>query len=131
MCCKNICRLCDKLVITEAVTFTAATATAPATLSFELPDGSYRNREKYCIIIAQEIPDETTINAQVVFTIGDGTRAFPLLDPNCRQVTASAIRTRTKYSTKVVTNAAGGNFKLLEKPCCAPNNDLTALDADV
>lgn len=128
MCCRNNCKLCDKLTITQAVTFTAATTTVPATLSFELPEGSYRNREKYCIIIAQPIPDEATINAEVVFTVGDGTVAYPLLDANCRQVLAGSIRTRMKYATRVATNITGGNFKLLENICCAINDETDALE---
>jgi len=39
----------------------------------------------------------------------------------CKQVTACALRTRTRYSTVVETTPTGGSFKLLGKPCCAPN----------
>lgn len=122
MACKNICRLCDKLIISNAVTFEADT------LTVNIPEGNYVNGEKYCIVIAQAIPDTATINANVVITIGEGTTEFPLLSPCCRPVTACAVRTRTKYSTRVVTTATGGSFKLLSEPCCAPNNDLLAIN---
>lgn len=122
MACKNVCRLCDKLIISTAVTFAAGT------LTINIPEGNYSNDEKYCIVIAQAIPDTTTINADVVITIGAGTTEFPLVSQCCRPVTACAVRTRTKYSTRVVTTATGGSFKLLGEPCCAPNNDLLAIN---
>lgn len=122
MACKNICQLCPNLVISEAVTFAAGT------LTINIPAGSYNRGEKYCIVIAQTIPAATTITAPVVITIGDGTETYPLVDRCCAQVTACAIRTRTRYSTIVATDATGGTFKLLGKPCCAPNNALVAID---
>lgn len=122
MSCKNVCRLCDRLIISEAVTFAAGT------LTVNIPAGSYNRGEKYCIVIAQTIPTAATITAPVVITIGDGTETYPLVDRCCAQVTACAVRTRTKYSTVVVTDATGGTFKLLGKPCCAPNNALVAID---
>ena len=81
-----------------------------------------------CLVIAQAIPDATTINAPVVITIGTGTEEYPLTKRNCAQATACSIRTRTRYSTIVSTNATGGAFRLLGTPCCAPNNALTAID---
>ena len=119
---KYICRLCDRLVLSQAVTF------ADGTLTVNLPAGSYANGEKYCIVIAQAIPAATTITAPVVITIGDGTEEYPLTNKCCAQVTASALRTRTRYSTVVSTSAIGGSFKLLGTPCCAPNSALAAID---
>ncbi|MDY4007469.1 MAG: hypothetical protein SOY94_01220 [Candidatus Limiplasma sp.] len=121
-CCKPVCRLCDRLIISQGVTF------AGGVLTINLPAGSYQNGGKYCIVVAQAIPDNTTINAPVVVTIGTGTVQYPLTKCNCAQVTACGIRTRTRYSTIVSTNATGGSFKLLGKPCCAPNNALVAID---
>lgn len=122
MACKNVCTLCPRLVISQAVTF------ADGVLAINLPAGSYRNGEKYCIVVAQTIPAATTINAPVVVTIGTGTAQYPLTKRNCAQVTACGIRTRTRYSTTVSTNATGGAFRLLGSPCCAPNNALTSID---
>lgn len=122
MACKNVCQLCNRLIISESVTFTAPN------LVIDLPAGSYANGEKYCIVVAQAIPAATTINAPVVITIGGGTELYPLTNSCCAQLTACAIRTRTKYATRVSTNATGGSFKLLGKACCAPNNALTAID---
>ena len=122
MSCTNVCRLCDKLIISEAVTFDGTS------LVINLPAGAYANGCKYCIVVAQAIPAATTINAPVVITIGDGTVEYPLTNRCCAQVTACAIRTRTRYATLVSTSAVGGSFKLLGRPCCAPNNALASID---
>ena len=122
MACKNICKLCPRFVISQAVTY------ADGVLTVNLPAGSYCNGGKYCIVIAQSIPSTAIIGAPVVVTIGTGTVQYPLIRSNCKQVTACALRTRTRYSTVVETTATGGSFKLLGKPCCSPNNDLASID---
>ena len=120
--CKTTCGLCPNLVISSAVTFDGTS------LVINLPAGAYNNGEKYCIVVAQTIPATTTITAPVVITIGTGTEQYPLTNRCCAQVTACAIRTRTKYSTCVATDATGGTFKALGKLACAPTNALTAID---
>lgn len=122
MSCKPVCRLCDHLVLSQAVTF------ADGTLTINLPAGSYANGCKYCIVIAQAIPAAATITAPVVVTIGDGTVEYPLTNRCCAQLTACALRTRTRYMVQVATNATGGSFKLLGRASCAPNNALAAID---
>ncbi len=122
MSCKTVCRLCDRLVLSQAVTF------ADGTLTINLPAGSYNDGQKYCIVIAQAIPEATTITAPVVITIGAGTEEYPLTNRCCAQVTACSLRTRTRYSTVVSTSATGGTFKMLGKGNCAPSNNLAAID---
>ena len=68
MACKTSCQLCKRLVISQAVTF------ADGVLTINIPAGTYKNGEKYCIVIAQTIPETATINAPVVVTIGTGTK---------------------------------------------------------
>ena len=116
------CRLCDRLIISQAVTFTAPN------LIINLPAGAYQNCERYCIVVAQAIPEATTINAPVFITIGDGTELYPLNRCNGVQATASGIRTRTRYATRVATTATGGAFRLLGKICCYPTDNLTSID---
>ena len=123
MSCKNICRLCPNLIISESLVFTAGTG-----LIINIPEGSYRERCRYCIVVAQAIPDATTINSLVYITIGDGTELYPLNQCDGAQVTANQLRTRTKYSTRVSTTATGGSFNLLGKICGQLNNGLTAID---
>lgn len=124
MACKPVCQLCKRLILSQTITFTGGN------LVVNLPDGNYSNGEKYCIVLAQSIPTTATINAPVVFTIGTGTAQFPLTNRCCAPVTACGVRTRTKYSTIVVTNATGGTFRMIGKPCCSPSNDLTAINAE-
>lgn len=123
MACKNVCKLCDRLIISTAVTFTAGTG-----LIITVPEGSYQDGCKYCIVVAQTIPAATTITAPVFIQIGDGTELYPLNKCDCTQATACSIRTRTKYSTRVETSATTGVFKLLGNIPCSPNNNLTAID---
>lgn len=115
-------KLCDRFILSQAVTF------AGGTLTINLPAGSYANGCKYCIVVAQAIPSETTILAPVVITIGEGTTEYPLTNRCCAQVTACGIRTRTRYAVIVSTSATGGTFKMLGNPCCSPDNRLAALD---
>lgn len=122
MSCKNVCKLCPNLVISEAVTFAAGA------LTINLPAGSYRDGCVYCIVVAQAIPAVTTITAPVVITIGDGTETYELVDRCCAQVMACGLRTRTKYKIIVSTDATGGVFKMLGNPCCRPSNNLMAID---
>lgn len=122
MACPTVCKLCKRLVISTAVTFTAPN------LIITIPAGSYNDGEKYCIVVAQNIPDATTINAPVFIQIGDGTELYPLDKCDCSQATACGIRTRTRYSTKVVTTPTSGAFRLMGNLCCSPNNDLQAID---
>ena len=120
--CKSVCKLCKRLVISQSVTY------ADGVLTINLPAGSYNNGEKYCIIVAQAIPDTAIIGAPVVFTIGTGTVTYPLVNRCCAQVTAAGLRTRTKYATVVSTSATGGTFKMLGNPACTPDNRLTAIN---
>ena len=122
MSCKNVCRLCGRLVLSQAVSFTGGN------LVIDLPAGSYDDGCKYCVVAAQAIPAETTIAAPVVFTVGAGTEQYPLTTRDCAQVTACGIRTRTKYALRVATSAVGGSFQMLGRPCCAPDNRLASLD---
>lgn len=122
MACKPVCKLCDRLVISQSVTF------AGGNVVINLPAGSYRNGEKYCIVVAQAIPNTATINAPVVITIGTGTQQYPLTNRCCVPVTACGIRTRTRYSAIVSTTTTSATFKLLGNTCHCPTNNLTAVN---
>lgn len=122
MACNNVCKLCRRLVISQAVTF------ADGVLTINLPAGSYNDGEKYCLVVAQTIPTTATITAPVVVTIGSGTVQYPLTSCGCAQLTACAIRTRTKYSTVLNTTATGGSFRLLGRAACAPSSNLESVN---
>lgn len=126
MACKPSCRLCDRLVISQSVT--VITVNGTDTLVIDLPTRVYGDGCKYCIVIAQTIPDTATINMPVAFSIGGvTTTVYPFVRCDCSQVSACSIRTRTRYSTVVSTNATGGVFKSLGGLSCCPNNNLATL----
>lgn len=120
--CRNVCKLCNRLAISTSVEFT------DDNLVITLPANSYANGEKVCIVVAQSIPDETTIAAPVVIQIGTGTEQYPLTTRNCAQVTACGIRTRTRYATRVNTSATGAVFRMLGNPSCSPDYSLQSID---
>lgn len=127
MACKNICRICDKLILSTAVNFDAGTNE----LIIGIPDGTYYNNEKYCFVVIQPIPTTTSISSTVVITIGTDPTRYPLVRRNCQQATACNIRTRTKYSVCVATNTVSGVFKLLGDIGCCGTEVLASLPVPV
>ena len=126
MACKPSCKLCDNLIISQSVT--VVTVDGTDTLVIDLPARFYGDGCKYCIVIAQTIPTTATIAMPVAFSIGgDTTTVYPFVRCDCSQVTACAVRTRTRYSTCVSTNAVGGVFKSLGGLSCCPSNNLESL----
>lgn len=120
-CVKN-CRLCDKFILSQTITFDGTS------LIVNLPANAYQNRCKYCIVLAQAIPEETTINAPVVFTIGTGTTEYPFVNCDCTPIYASQVRTRRIYSTRVNTAVDDGVFKYIGK-CRLPSNATTLIQS--
>jgi hypothetical protein len=119
-CNKNCNRLCPNLIISTSVA--VVTVNGVDTLLINIPAGTYRNGCKYCIVVAQTIPATATINMPVAVSIGGDTATVYLLTNRCcAQVTACAIRTRTRYPVCVSTSATGGTFKVLSGLSCAPN----------
>ena len=122
MSCNTACHLCDRLIISESVAYTAPN------LIIDLPAGSYNNGEAYCIVVAQAIPTTTTITAPVFITIGGGTELYPLTNTCCAQVNACSIRTRTRYKTRVSTTTTGGSFRMLSRGFCNRETGLPSID---
>lgn len=128
MACKPSCRLCNNLIISQSVT--VITVDGTDTLVIDLPTQAYNDGCKYCIVIAQAIPANATVQMGVAFSIGgDTTTVYPFVRCDCSQITACGVRTRTRYSTVVSTNATGGVFKSLGGISCCPNNNLRSLPA--
>lgn len=123
MACKNICRLCRRLIISSSVTYSTTTGLT----TINIPSGTYVNCEKYCLVVANNIPDAATINSPVVITVGTGTTTYSLYTKDGVQVTASQLRTRTRYATRVRTTATGGAFYLLGDPCCSSVTNQQAI----
>lgn len=118
-CIKN-CQLCPRLILSTAVNYEASSNN----LIVNLPAGSYGNKEKYCIVIAQSLPDVATINAPVVFTITGGTARYAFVNCDCTPVLASQLRTRRKYTTRVNTSIGTGVFKYVGS-CLLPKGSNT------
>ena len=121
MSCTPICKLCKNLVISTTVAFNST----DNTLNITIPNNNYTKNDKVCIVVAQTIPTTTTISALVNITVG--TSNFPLLRCNGTQATACEIKTRTRYSTCVVTNTVSGAFRLLSKVTCTAPTTLDSL----
>lgn len=120
--CIKQCRLCDKFILSQSITFDGTS------LVVNLPANAYSNGCKYCIVLAQAIPEATTINAPVVFTIGTGTTEYPFVNCDCTPIYASQVRTRRIYATRVNTAVNDGVFKYIGK-CCLPSNATTLVQS--
>lgn len=105
-CIKN-CKLCKKFILSTAINYDAATNT----VIVGLPANTFENCQRYCIVLAQTLPEAATINSQVVFTIGTNTTQYPFLNKNCVPVYVSQVRTRRIYPIKVNTTINEGVFK--------------------
>ena len=121
--CGYIKRLCPRLVFSTGVTFTAPN------LVIDLPDGAYNNLERYCIVITDAIPAETTREAPVVFTIGGGAVQYPFVSCDGTPITERSVDTRTRYTVCINTTSTSGVFKLMGRACVlTPNNALTSIN---
>jgi hypothetical protein len=80
--------------------------------------------------VAQTIPTTATISMPVAISIGgDTTTVYPIVNCDCSQVTACAIRTRTKYGLRISTSATSAVFKSLKPLCCYPTDTLAVIPA--
>lgn len=122
MACTQNCKLCSRFILSQSITFDGTS------LVVNLPQNAYGNGEKYCIVLAQSIPTETTINAPVVFTIGTNTTQYPFVNQNCVPIYASQVRTRRIYPTRVNTAVDSGVFKYVGT-CSLPSNSTTTIQS--
>lgn len=120
--CIRNCKLCPKLILSTAITFDGTS------LVVNLPANSYGDCQKYCVVFAQTIPDATTINAPVVFTIGTGTTQYPFVNKDCTPILASQVRTRRVYPTRVSTGVNDGVFKYIGD-CKLPSNSTSLVNS--
>lgn len=126
-CIKN-CRLCRKIVISTSVT--VITVDGTDTLVINIPSGFYPNCGRVCLVVAQTIPTTATITMPVAISIGgDTTTVYPILNCDCTQVTACAIRTRTKYGLRINTTATSAVFKTIKQLTCYPEDTLAVIPA--
>lgn len=124
--CKNSCNECCNKVFSQSVT--VGTVDGVTTLLIDVLNQSFRNCQRGCLVIVQNIPTTVTIGTPVAITIGgDATVVYPLVKCDCSPVTVCSIRTRRRYPFKVATSPTGGSFKILKNLSCAPGNDLQSI----
>lgn len=125
-CINNKCQLCRNLVISTSVT--VVTVGGTDALVIDIPAGFYADCRRVCLIVAQAIPTTATIAMPVAISIGgDTTTVYPIVNCDCTQVTACAIRTRTKYGLRINTTATSAVFKSLRKLNCYPESNLAVI----
>ena len=125
-CINKNCRLCRNIVISTAVT--VVTVDGTDTLVIDIPSGFYPDCGRVCLVVAQTIPTTATITMPVAISIGgDTTTVYPIVNCDCTQVTACAIRTRTKYGLRINTTATSAVFKTLRKLTCYPESTLAVI----
>ena len=127
-CINKDCRLCRNIVISTAVT--VVTVDGVDTLVIDIPTGFYPDCRRVCLVVAQTIPTTATITMPVAISIGgDTTTVYPIVGCDCTQITACAIRTRTKYGLRISTNATSAVFKSLSRLPCYPATNLAVIPA--
>lgn len=110
------CRICKRLVASVSVTVVGTA------LVVNIPDRSYNNCQKLCLLIAQEIPTTATRGMPVAITIGTDATQYPLVRCNGNPVTQEYIGQGNIYPSKVQTNATSAVFRVLCDLCCASTN---------
>ena len=127
-CIRKNCSICKNLVISTSVT--VVTVSGVDTLVIDIPAGFYSDCRRVCLVVAQAIPVTATITMPVAISIGgDTTTVYPIVNCDCTQVTACAIRARTKYGLRINTTATSAVFKTLNKLTCYPEDTLAVIPA--
>lgn len=124
--CNNSCNECPRKVYSSGVT--VVTVDGVDTLVIDVPQQSFSNCQRGCLVITQNLPAAATIVMPVAISIGGvTTTVYPVVSCDCSQVTACAIRSRRRYPFKVLTNATGAVFKILKNLSCSPDNNLATI----
>lgn len=124
--CNNSCSECPRKVFSDSVT--VVTVDGVDTLVVDIPQQSFRNCQRGCLVIIQNIPLTATIAMPVAISIGGvTTTVYPVVSCDCSQVTACALRARRRYPFVVSTTPTGGVFKILRNLSCAPDNNLATI----
>lgn len=122
----NSCNECPRKIFSSGVSIVSVGGID--TLVIDVPQQSFNNCHRGCLVIVQNIPDTATINMPVAISIGGvTTTVYPVTTCNCLQATACMLRTRRRYPFKVSTNATGGVFRILKNLSCAPDNSLATI----
>lgn len=124
--CYNTCNECPRKVYSNGVSVVAVNGVDM--LVIDIPQQSFRNCDKGCLVITQTLPETATIYMPVAISIGGvTTTVYNVVSCDCSQVTAPMLRTRRRYPFKVSTNATTGVFKILKNLSCAAGNGIATI----
>lgn len=115
--------LCNNFIISTSVQY------ADNELVVQIPSGSYADNRRICLVIAQTIPNTTTINAAVKIQVGSGAVLYDVINRNGLPLLAKSVRSRVKYPMIVQTGTDTGVFRLINGVYC-PTDTLAALNGD-
>lgn len=95
-------------------------------LTITLPAETVRNREKFCICLAQNIPEGVTANTTVNIAVTNIATPFTLLDRCGNKVYGDQLRTRKVIHTLALTDIPA--FRLLDNSgICRTEHSFTTL----
>lgn len=124
--CYNSCDECSRKIYSSGVSI--ITVDGVNTLVIDVPQQTFANKQKGCLIITQNIPEAATLYMPVAISIGGvTTTVYNVVTCNCNQVTAPMLRTRRRYPFLVSANATTGVFKILKNLSCAANNAVATI----
>lgn len=124
--CYNSCDECPRKIYSNGVSI--VTVDGVDTLVIDIPQQTFVDKQKGCLIIIQNIPEAATLYMPVAISIGGATTTvYNVVTCNCNQVTAPMLRTRRRYPFLVSANATTGVFKILKNLSCAANNAVATI----
>ena len=123
--CNISCNECPRKIFSESVTLVTVDGTD--TLVIGIPEQTFSNCQRGCLVIVQSIPATTPITAPVAIQIGADTVYYPVVNRCGVDVTATQLRTRRRYPFRVSTNATSGVFRILDNLSCTPNINLATI----
>ena len=100
MACNCGCRCCPQLVRSTALTYNAETNV----LSVSIPEATYLNHQRLCLVIAQAIPSSVNANTTVNILVGAGTTGYPIYTRFLNDVYADSLMTRRVYPLLAATD---------------------------
>ena len=109
-------RICKRLVASASVTVT------DTALVVNLPDQTYSNCQKLCLLIAQDVPTTATRGLPVVITLGTNTTQYPIVRCGGVPLTQEYIANGNIYQLIVNTTSTSAIFKVVCDLHCANVN---------
>lgn len=117
--CNNSCNECARKIYSDSVSVVAVDTVN--TLIIDVPQQTFTNGQRGCVVITQSIPATATITMPVAISIGGvTTTVYPVTDCCGTPVIASQLRTRRRYPFTVCVNGTDGTFKILKNLSCGP-----------